>query len=173
MVVLILLCMRREPYHLALLTSQEYRLTYPMIVYHISAYLMRGAAVYIEILILAQLARQPAHGYEIKRSVQQTLGETYAINNNQLYPTLRRLEEMGAITREVERQVGRPDRHIYHMTTRGEQTLQDVLRDFPPELAHDVVEFQVRVAFFRLLAPQTRLTILRTREAVLRGQLEH
>ena len=57
--------------------------------------------MYVEILILAHLSRQPAHGYEIKRSVEQSLGEAYAINNNQLYPTLRRFEEMGAITREV------------------------------------------------------------------------
>jgi DNA-binding PadR family transcriptional regulator len=105
--------------------------------------------------------------------VEQTLGETYPINNNQLYPTLRRLEQMGAITREVERQVGRPDRHIYHMTERGEQALQGLLRDFPPELARDVVEFQVRVAFFRLLEPAVRLTILQAREAVIRRQLEH
>ncbi len=129
--------------------------------------------MYVEILILAHLSRQPAHGYEIKRSVEQTVGQAYAINNNQLYPTLRRLEEMGAITREVQRQVGRPDRHIYRMTDRGEEVLQGLLRDFPMELARDDVEFQVRVAFFHLLEPEARLAILHTREAALRNWLEH
>jgi DNA-binding PadR family transcriptional regulator len=129
--------------------------------------------VYVEILILAHLAGRPAHGYEIKRSVERTLGEAYAINNNQLYPALRRFEEMGAITREVERQIGKPDRHVYRMTDRGEEVLQGLLHDFPPELARDDVEFQVRVAFFHLLEPAARLAILQARETELRAWLEH
>jgi DNA-binding PadR family transcriptional regulator len=129
--------------------------------------------MYVEILILAHLARQPAHGYEIKRSVEQTLGEAYPINNNQLYPTLRRFEEMGAITREVVRQMGKPDRHIYRLTDRGDEVLQGLLRDFPPELARDDAEFQVRVAFFHLLEADARLAILEARAAELRAYLQH
>jgi DNA-binding PadR family transcriptional regulator len=129
--------------------------------------------MYVEILILAHLTRQPAHGYEIKRSVEQTLGETYPVNNNQLYPALRRFEEMGAITREVVRQMGKPDRHLYRMTDRGEEVLQGLLRDFPPALARDDVEFQVRVAFFHLLDPDARRAILEARAAVLRAWGEH
>ncbi len=129
--------------------------------------------MYVEILILAHLSKQPAHGYEIKRNVEQTLGDTYAINNNQLYPTLRRFEEMGAITREVERQVGKPDRHIYRMTDRGEEVLQGLLVDFPPEQARDEAEFQVRVAFFHLIEPEARLAILRARQLELQRRLEH
>ena len=138
-----------------------------------SALREKASDMYVEILILAHLARQPAHGYEIKRSVEQTLGETYPINNNQLYPTLRHFEEMGAITREVERQMGKPDRHTYRMTDRGAEVLQGLLCDFPTELARDDAEFQVRVAFFHLLEPEARLAILRAREAVLRNWLEH
>jgi DNA-binding PadR family transcriptional regulator len=129
--------------------------------------------MYVEILVLAHLARQPAHGYEIKRSVEQTLGEGYPINTNQLYPALRRFEEMGAITREVERQMGKPDRHIYRMTDRGEAVLQGLLCDFPPELARDDAEFQVRVAFFHLLEPDARRAILQARASVLRTWREH
>lgn len=129
--------------------------------------------MYVEILILAHLSKQPAHGYEIKRNVEQTLGDTYAINNNQLYPTLRRFEEMGAITREVERQVGKPDRHIYRMTDRGEEVLQGLLVDFPPEQARDEAEFQVRVAFFHLIELEARLAILRARQLELQRRLEH
>ena len=130
--------------------------------------------MYVEILILAHLARQPAHGYEIKRRVEQTLGDTwYAVNNNQLYPALRRFEEMGAITREVVRQMGKPDRHIYHMTDRGEEVLGALLREFSPELARDEAEFLVRVGLFHLLEPAARLAILRTRESVLQKRRDH
>src|SRR5260370_21137165 len=91
--------------------------------------------MYVDILILEYLAQRPAHGYEIKRAVEEIHGETYSINNNQLYPTLRRFEEMGAITREAVRAQGRPDRHIYSITDRAHELLLAMLRDFTPELA--------------------------------------
>jgi DNA-binding PadR family transcriptional regulator len=127
--------------------------------------------MYVDILILAELASQPYHGYELKRHVEHILGGTVTINANQLYPTLRRFEEMGAVSREIERQAGKPDRHIYQITDRGLEVLQDLLQDFPLDLARLDSEFQTRVAFFHLLDPRSRLTILTTREEVLRQHL--
>ncbi len=129
--------------------------------------------MYVDILILAELASRPYHGYELKRHVEQILGDTLTINANQLYPALRRFEEMGAVTREVERQEGKPDRHIYHLTDRGLQVLHELLREFPPDLAHSENEFGTRVTFFHLLDPQARLAILNTRQAALRQRLHH
>lgn len=129
--------------------------------------------MYVDILILAHLAQRPYHGYELKRDVERVLGDSFSINNNHLYPALRRFEEMGAITREVERQPGRPDRHIYQITDRGNEVLQDLLRDFPLTLARDENEFQTRVAFFHLLDPEGRRAILVTRQEALRQKLMH
>ena len=105
--------------------------------------------VYIDILILAELSSRPYHGYELKRQVEWILSET--LNSNHLYPALRRYEEMGAIYHEVERQSGRPDRHVYHLTEQGKDVLRTLLRDFSPDLARSDSEFQTRVAFFHLL----------------------
>ncbi len=133
--------------------------------------------MYVDILVLAHLTGAPAHGYEIKKRVQQTLGSDVAINNNILYPALRRFEEMGAVEhvleRVVERQSGRPDRHVYRLTDRGEEVLQGLLREFPPALARDDDEFHTRVAFFDLLDAPGRRDILRAREAALRERLAH
>jgi DNA-binding PadR family transcriptional regulator len=90
--------------------------------------------VYIDILILAELSSRPSHGYELKRQVEWILGE--ALNSNHLYPTLRRFEAMGAVSHEVERQSGRPDRHVYHLTERGKDVLAALLRDFSADRAH-------------------------------------
>ncbi|QBD83301.1 PadR family transcriptional regulator [Ktedonosporobacter rubrisoli] len=129
--------------------------------------------MYVDILILAELTSQPYHGYELKRRVERILGGTVTINANQLYPTLRRFEEMGAVSREVERQLGKPDRHIYSITDRGLEVLQDLLQDFPPEIARSDAEFGSRVAYFHLLEPRARLAILTTREQALRHHLQH
>jgi DNA-binding PadR family transcriptional regulator len=117
--------------------------------------------MYVDILILAHLVRRPYHGYELKREVERF---GFSLNNNQLYPKLRQFEEMGAITREVERQTGRPDRHIYRITDRGEEMLQAMLQEFPPELARDDGEFFARVALFHLIDPDVRRTILTIRQ---------
>ncbi len=129
--------------------------------------------MYVEILILAHLAHRPRHGYEIKKDVGRILGGAVVLNNNQLYPTLKRFQEMGAVSREVERQMGKPDRHVYRLTEVGMEVLQGFLREFPADLARDEAEFLTRVAFFDLLDPAARQDIVLSRQAALEEQLRH
>ena len=129
--------------------------------------------MYTDILILATLRAGPRHGYEIKKLVDRVLGGAIPLNNKMLYPALRRFEEMGAVQREIERQEGKPDRHIYQITERGIEVLQGMLQDFPPEIAHNDAEFHVRVAFFDLLEPELRLDILATRTRLIEERLRH
>ena len=129
--------------------------------------------MYVDILILAQLVSQPCHGYQLKQFVENQLGSSFTLNNSQLYPTLRRFEEMGAISREVKREIGRPDRHIYSITDRGIEVLQQLLLDFPSDLAHQSSEFETRFAFFHLLDREARHTILATRRKALQSHLQH
>src|SRR5215469_7459095 len=119
------------------------------------------------------LSTRPQHGYEIKKSVQQVVGGSVTLNNGQLYPALRRFEEMGAIERDVEHQEGKPDRHIYHLTLLGHEVLHDLVAEFPPEVARLQSEFLTRVSMFDLLDPAERLEILVARRADLQRSLEH
>ncbi len=123
--------------------------------------------VYSDILILSTLRIQARHGYDIKRSLEESFGGFLTLTNSMLYPALQRFEEMGAVRREVVRQEGRPDRHIYSLTDRGNEVMHDLLCDFPPEIARRDAEFQVRAAFFGLLMPEERIAILETRKATL------
>ena len=147
--------------------------TYVGTIYDSNTCFARRGAMYVDIIILANLAMRPQHGYEIKKSVEQVHGPDFTLNNGMLYPALRRFEEMGAIEREVERQQGKPDRHIYHLTALGREILHDLLVEFPPELARSQTEFLVRVSFFDQLEPHERRAILAAREAVLRAQVEN
>ena len=129
--------------------------------------------MYVDILILANLIVRPQHGYELKKHVEQVLGPEVSLNNGMLYPALRRFEEMGAVERTVERQQGKPDRHIYAITLLGREVLHDLLLEFPPEVARNNTEFMVRASFFDTLEPDERLDILTARQAMLRRSLEH
>jgi DNA-binding PadR family transcriptional regulator len=129
--------------------------------------------MYADIIILASLQIQPRHGYEIKKFVERSLGGSISMNNKVLYPILKRFEEMGALQRTVQRQAGKPDRHVYKLTERGMEILQALLREFTPELLANDAEFFTRLAFFHLLEPETRLEILSMRSDRVAGKLAH
>ena len=87
-------------------------------------------------------------GMRSRSSVERILGGR-SINNNVLYPALRRFEEQGAIERvAAEADPGRPPRNVYRLTDTGHDLLQAMIRDADPALLADENEFQVRVAFF-------------------------
>src|SRR5579885_1968319 len=126
-----------------------------------------------DILILAALLSRPMHGYEIKKNYDQSLGGLVTLHHNQLYPALRRFEEMGAVRREAIEQQGKPDRHIYHLTDHGLSELREMLRDFPQTIARNDMEFHVRFALFGFLEPPDRVTILQTRMEALQARSQN
>lgn len=129
--------------------------------------------MYSDIVILAMLSMQPMHGYEIKKRVEHVLNGSVSLNNKVLYPALKRFEEMGAVQREVVRQEGKPDRHIYRITDHGTELMQMLLQDSSPEIIRNDAEFLVRVSLFRLLEPEARLEILHTRERIVSSKIAH
>jgi DNA-binding PadR family transcriptional regulator len=129
--------------------------------------------VYFDILMLRVLADGEGHGYEIKKQVERILGGR-SINNNVLYPALRRFEEQGAIQRvAAQADPGRPPRNVYRLTDTGHDLLQAMIRDADPALLADDNEFQTRVAFFADLDTGDRLRILGTRRQIVEGLLAH
>src|SRR6516164_9642658 len=100
--------------------------------------------MYLDLLVLAHLAAQPSHGYEIKKRVEMSIGSP-ALNNNVLYPALRRFEEAGAVTSELVPQQGVPPRRVYRLTEAGRDLLLDLLEDFPDSLADAENEFLTRL----------------------------
>src|SRR3954463_3050023 len=49
----------------------------------------------LRLVILALLAEQPRHGYEIIKAIEERLGGAYAPSPGVVYPTLTWLEELG------------------------------------------------------------------------------
>jgi DNA-binding PadR family transcriptional regulator len=112
------------------------------------------------------------HGYEIKKIYDQSLEGLVTLHHNQLYPALRRFEEIGAVRGEAIEQQGKPDRIMYHLTDQGFTLLRTMLCDFSPTIALNDMEFYVRFALFGYLETEERLTILRTRSRALQARLQ-
>ena len=81
--------------------------------------------------MLAMLAKEPSHGYQLRARLQQALGPAGdAMNAGQIYVTLSRLEKAGLVTCE---QAGglpdRPDRKVYALTAAGQQRVARWIAD--------------------------------------------
>jgi DNA-binding PadR family transcriptional regulator len=121
--------------------------------------------VWIEILLLSRLDREPMHGYELRKAIEASTGHT--LSNNSLYPTLRRFVDAGAVSRSAEEQEAKPPRHVYTITDVGRELLHDMLADFPAELALSEEEFLARVGSFSRLDPPERARVLDVRKQAL------
>jgi DNA-binding PadR family transcriptional regulator len=81
----------------------------------------------VQEVVLALLAKEPSHGYELRTRLRQALGPVgEAMNAGQIYVTLSRLEKAGLVT--PARSAGlpeRPDRKIYELTAAGQRRVAD------------------------------------------------
>jgi DNA-binding PadR family transcriptional regulator len=73
--------------------------------------------------VLAMLAKEPAHGYQLRARLRQALGPVGEdMNDGQIYVTLTRLEKAGLVTAELEAGLpDRSDRKLYALTPAGQQ----------------------------------------------------
>jgi Transcriptional regulator PadR-like family/Virulence activator alpha C-term len=70
--------------------------------------------------LLALLAKEPAHGYELKLALEQTFGQAYPSPNiGQVYVTLKRLEQDGLVCSQDVEQTTRPNKRVYELTPAG------------------------------------------------------
>lgn len=121
--------------------------------------------MWIDILLLAELARGPRHGYELRREVEAATG--HSLSNNSLYPRLRQFVDGGAVLRSSEEQEAKPPRHVYSITDVGREVLHDMLAELPDDGADQSREFHARLVNFAWLSPAEQLRVLEIRDRVL------
>ncbi len=90
--------------------------------------------------VLAMLAKEPSHGYQLRARLRQALGPLgEAMNDGQVYVTLTRLEKAGLVTAEpTTGRPERPDRKMYELTAAGQQRVAEWLAEVSwpkPDLA--------------------------------------
>jgi len=81
-------------------------------------------------LVLALLAKEPSHGYELRARIDKALGPLAAgFNAGQMYVTLGRLERAGLVTSTREAAVDRPERRTFELTAAGQERVDEWLTD--------------------------------------------
>jgi DNA-binding PadR family transcriptional regulator len=80
--------------------------------------------------VLALLADKPAHGYELKNSFEQAVGDQWGgLNIGHLYQILERLSRDGLIESQRQPQPVKPDRLVHRITPAGRAALGDWLSE--------------------------------------------
>jgi DNA-binding PadR family transcriptional regulator len=84
----------------------------------------------VQEVLLALLAKDASHGYELRARLQLALGPLAdALNAGQVYVTLTRLEKAGLVSSERVGQADRPDRKVYELTAAGRARVMEWLED--------------------------------------------
>lgn len=81
--------------------------------------LLRGA---LDMCLLALLAREPAHGYELVRRVEAAGFD--AVGYGTVYPLLTRMRRLGLVADEMQASPSGPPRKVYALTETGRSRLR-------------------------------------------------
>ena len=125
----------------------------------------------LELAVLGLLKERSMHGYQLKKSLSETLGPFWQVSYGALYPALKRLRVQGAVEQVYPKaQVGRR-RNVYQITPTGERVFAELLATGGERETADDNGFRVRLAFFRYLKPETRIGVMERRRAALATRL--
>jgi len=144
----------------------------------------------LELAVLGLLKEREMHGYELRKQLGTMLGPFWQVSWGSLYPALRRLAKTGAIDKAEQSiskrsskrvlakstksskgaaMAGGRRKTVYKITAGGEQMFTELLEE--TAAAVDAEHFTLKLAFFRYLPPETRLTLLERRRAYLQEKL--
>ena len=88
----------------------------------------------LDYAILGFLNYQPLTGYDLKKVFDRSIQHFWHADQSQIYRTLNRLTEDGAVRMEIVEQIDRPDRKVYSVTPTGRERLLNWLKlPFPQE----------------------------------------
>jgi DNA-binding PadR family transcriptional regulator len=123
-------------------------------------------------VILAMLAKEPSHGYELRARLRQALGPLgEALNPGHVYVTLTRVEKAGLVTSQrAEGLADRQDRKVYALSPDGQQRVAEWLAEVSwpkPDLA----EFHLKLVAAAAAGLADPLTIVDTQRRELLRRL--
>ena len=124
-------------------------------------------------VVLAMLAKEPSHGYQLRARLRDALGPLGdAMNDGHVYVTLTRLEKAGlvAVVRSSADGADRSDRKVYALTPGGQQRVAEWIAEvsWPKP---DIAEFYLKLIAAAAAGLADPLTIVDTQRRELLRRL--
>jgi DNA-binding PadR family transcriptional regulator len=125
----------------------------------------------VKYAMLGILAEGDLHGYELKSSFDEKVGEFWSLNYGQIYTTLDRLEKEQLVTHDRQSQDRRPDRKIYSITSKGRKELDAWLSSPVKKVRALRDEFFIKLVFMSKNDPEPVLELIEKQKALYLKQM--
>jgi len=122
----------------------------------------------LRLMIMGLLMKGPAHGYDLKQTLERELSPFFAVSATPLYYTLKKLEQEGAVTKLSTVSGRRPQKYVYHLTAKGQKEIKDLLLKNITYLHRPSFNLDISLYFFNFLDPQDVVKMLKERLRELR-----
>jgi DNA-binding PadR family transcriptional regulator len=122
----------------------------------------RKVANLLALAVLAYLAKQPMHPYQLGRTLRDhDDARSIRYNHGSLYMVFEQLTRAGFIVaQETSRAGQRPERTVYALTDAGRRELRDWLRELVEEPQHEYPQFVAALSLIGALPPGEAVELL-------------
>ncbi|HKP08580.1 MAG TPA: PadR family transcriptional regulator [Microbacterium sp.] len=120
--------------------------------------------------LLAILRVGPLSGYDLQKQFHQSVGHVWHAPDSQIYPELRKMEELGLIEGEEQTRGERGTRRMYHVTDAGEQAFAEWMSS-PLDYQRVRDPAHLRAAYLEATTPEAARTFLARHIAQWEGEL--
>ena len=118
----------------------------------------------VQSVLLGFLMHSSLTGYDLRKAFSMSFSFFSGLSYGSIYPSLKKMESRGLISKQVEIQDGAPNRKVYTITEAGKKVFLETLKSpFVPEQPRST--FLMRLFFFAHLRPEER-------EAIALAQLD-
>jgi PadR family transcriptional regulator AphA len=106
--------------------------------------------------LLGLLTIAPMSGYDLRQTIEASIGHMWNESYGQIYPNLRRLAAVGLVHRKTDAQKGKRDRHVYSITRKGRTRLAEwLVLPAQPEVPRN--EMLLKLFFGAQVAPEVSI----------------
>ena len=116
-----------------------------------------------EVAVLGVLTWGPMSGYDVKKTVDSTVGYVWGPAKSQIYVVLPRLVEDGLATSRTVAQSQRPDKTLYRITAAGRAALKAWIEETPPPPDPDRNPLLLKIFFGDVSSPDVLADQVRER----------
>jgi DNA-binding PadR family transcriptional regulator len=110
--------------------------------------------------ILAAIHDRSCSGYDLAKQFDGSIGFFWNATHQQIYRELTKLEEQSQIDAQLVRQEHRPDKKIYSLTSKGEETLRSWI-ETPSTVSPLKDDLLVKIFAGSIVSPETIVTELK------------
>lgn len=126
----------------------------------------------LDFALLGFLSFNPMTGYELKHHLDHSTRNIWHAKLSHIYSTLKKLQDKGHVTSDVQPQKDRPDRRVYTITPAGQTSLLKFLSSPIITITPKKDLFLLKILFSAHIGKDSVLTQLRLMRDLQREQLD-